>query len=327
MKRLRRERQMDAPSRRSRMAGGGLGGSGRVRPGLAAAVWAVAGLALLANPLALAAQAQWDVLLHGSSLSYLDSQVKDKGYTAGIYGTVGADWTHFVEVGGTITNIEYLSGYTLEQTDLTAAYSRFWARGSARVGGHVVSTTDPLTDGGFVLFGGASAYRVGVWSAGAEASLSNYSSYGADGLRVTQVAPSAGLTLSDESHTRFFSGVLRAYYIGLSEDVSEGTGLEGRSFLSGEVSVFLTSGPVTLSGFAWGGEQAFAVRQGGFLVFNLAELHTGGYGGGLRWVLSPRAALSGGVYIEKFDDMSLEGMEVGGAARVRTLAISLGFTL
>ena len=312
---------MDAATRGAGRAGGGLGGRDRARTGLAGVVWAVTGLALWATPCALAAQTQWDVLLHGSNLSYLDSQVKDNGYTAGIYGTFGAHWTHLVELGGTLTRVRYLSGYTLEQTDLTAAYSRFWARGSARAGGHLMTSTDPLTDGGMVLFGGVSAYKVGVWSAGAEASLSSYSSYG-DGLRVAQVAPSAGFTKGDGSGTRFLSGVLRGYYINLSEDLSQSSGLEGRSFLSGEASLSLTSGPVTLSGFAWGGEQAFAVRQGGFLVFNLAELHTGGYGGGLRWVVSPRAALSGGVYVERFEDMA-----VGGAARVRTLTMSVGFAL
>lgn len=286
----------------------------------------MAGAVCVAIPGAASAQTQWDVLLHGSSLTYLDSQVKDKGYTAGAYGSFGADWTHLVEVGGTITNIEYLSGYTLEQTDLTAAYSRFWARGSARVGGHVITSTDPLTDGGVVLFAGGSAYKVGAWSAGAEASLSNYSSFG-DGLQVAQVAPSAGFTVGDGAGTKFLSGVLKGYYIHLSDDLSEGTALEAQSFLSAEASLSLNAGPVTLSGFAWGGEQAFAVRQGGFLVFNVAELHTGGYGGGLRWVVSPRAALSAGVYIERFDDMEIEGLETGGAGRTRTLAVSLGFTL
>jgi hypothetical protein len=292
---------------------------GRSRPGLP--IWALTALTVLGTPLALAAQSQWDMLLHGSSLAYLDSQVKDKGYAVGVYGTFGAHWMHLVEVGGAFTNIQYLSGYTLEQVDLTAAYSRFWARGSGRLGGHIISSTDPLTDGGVVLFGGASAYKVGAWSAGADAALSNYSSYG-EGLRVAQIAPSAGFTKGDGSGTRLLSGLIKGYYINLSDDLSLETGLDGRSFLSAEASVSLTAGAVTVSGFAWGGEQAFAVRQGGFLVFNLAELHTGGYGGGLRWVLSPRAALSAGVYVERFEDL-----EIGGAARARTLALSAGFTL
>lgn len=287
----------------------------------------LAGALVWTAPRALEAQTQWDVLLHGSTLSYLDSQVKDKGYSAGAYGTFGAHWAHLVEVGGTLTNIEYLSGYTLEQTDITAAYSRFWLRGSARVGGHAISTNDPSTDRGVVVFGGASAYKVGVWSAGADGALSSYSNFGAGGLRVAQLTPSAGFTRGDGSGTRFLSGVVKGYYINLSDDLSADWGLEGRTFVSAEASVSFSAGPFTLSGFAWGGEQAFAVRQGGFLVFNVAELHTGGYGGGLRWVASPRSAVSAGLYIERFQDMSLGGVGEGAGARTRTLAVSVGFTL
>lgn len=287
----------------------------------------LAGMILTTVPHALEGQTQWDVLLHGSTLSYLDSQVKEEGYSVGAYGTFGAHWMHLVEVGATFTNIKYLSGYTLEQADLTAAYTRFWPRGSARVGGHAVSSNDPSADGGVVVFGGASAYKVGVWSAGAEGALSSYSDFGSGGLRVAQLTPSAGFTRGDGSGTRFLSGIIRGYYINLSDDLSADWGLEGRSFLSVETSVSITSGSVTVSGFAWGGEQAFAVRQGGFLVFNVAELRTGGYGGGLRWVVSPGSAVSAGLYIERFEDMSLGGTGVGAAARARTLTVSVGFTL
>ena len=75
-------------------------------------------------------------------------------------------------------------------------------------------------------------------------------------------------------------------------------------------------------GFAWGGEQAFAVRNGGFLVFNLSELHTGGTGGGVRLVVAPQAAISAGVYFERFQDQDLSGERIA-----RTFAFSLGFTL
>lgn len=112
-------------------------------------------------------------------------------------------------------------------------------------------------------------------------------------------------------------GTLKGYWIRPSRDV----GLDGESFLSGEASLSLTSGRLTMSGYAWAGEQAFAVRSGGFTVFNLAELHTGGLGGGLRWVLSPRSAVSVGYYRERFQDMGLAGK-----AWTQTLSASLGIT-
>lgn len=271
---------------------------------------------VLASPAPAAAQSQWDVLLHGSGLSYQDSQVKDGGSVVGFYGTYGTGYKHLVEVGATRTGIDYLDGWRLSQTDLALAYSRFGANGAGRVGAHLVSSTDPLTDGGTILFAGASRYRVGVWSAGAEAAWSSYGEYGG-GLSVVQVAPSAGFTAYAEGG-HILGATLKGYVIHLSED----TGLGDTDFLSAEAAVSYTSGSVTVSGFAWAGEQAFAVRSGGFLAFNLSELHTGGYGGGLRWVMTPKAALSAGLYVERFQDA-----EVPVDAWARTLSVSLGFTL
>ncbi len=274
-------------------------------------------LAALALAAPGAAQSRTDVLLHATALSYQDSQVKDAGWVAGFYGTYGSGWKHLVEVGATRTGVDYVDGWQLRQTDVAAAYGYYGSSGAVRAGAHLVSNNDPLSDGGVVLFGGASRYRVGAWSAGAEGAFSSYGDYDG-GLTVTQVAPSAGFTKATGEGERFVGATLRGYYIRVSEDV----GLGSQDFLSGEASVSYTSGRLSLSGFAWAGEQAFAVRGGGFTVFNLAELHTGGFGGGLRWVLSPRSALSAGYYMERFEDMGLANK-----AWTRTLSASLGFTL
>jgi len=292
------------------------------RPRFQVGIWSVAlvvavGLSVGLTPAPATAQSQWDALFHASGLSYSDSQVKGDGYVTGFYGTYGTGWKHLVGVGATRTRINHLDGWQLQQGDLSAAYSLFGARASGRVGAHLVLSNDSLTDRGLVLFGGVNAYKVGVWNVGAEVAWSSYPDYG-DGLNVTQAAPTVGFTSVNASGTRSVGVTLRGYIIHLSEE----TGLEGQDFISAEAGVSFRSGPLTLSGYAWGGEQAFAVRNAGFLTFNLSELHTGGYGGGLRWVLSPRSALSAGVYIERFQDL-----EFSGDAKVRTFSISLGFTL
>ena len=280
-----------------------------------ALAWAIA-LAALGHAHPAAGQSQWDALFYGSGISYRDSQVKDAGVVGGFYGTYGTGYKHLVEVGTTRTGIDYLDGTRLSQWDLSLAYSRFGAKGSGRLGAHLIASTDPLTDRGWILFGGASRYRVGVWSAGAEGTWSSYPGY-AGGLDVVQVAPSVGFTAYAEGN-HVLGATLRGYYIHLSAD----TGLGATNFASAEAAVSFTSGSFTVSGFAWGGEQAFAVRSGGFLAFNLSELHTGGYGGGFRWVMTPKSALSAGLYVERFQDM-----EIAGDAWARTLSISLGFTL
>lgn len=273
-------------------------------------------LAVAASTAAASAQSRTDVLIHATALGYVDSQAKDAGWVAGFYATHGWAWRHLVEVGATRTAIDYLDGVALRQTDAAAAYSWFGARGSARAGVHVVSSTDPLTDGGIVLFGGASRYRVGAWSAGAEGAFSSYPEYGV-GVQVVQFAPSAGFSASDPLGERVLGAVLRGYYIRVSDDV----GLEGRDFLSGEASVSWTVAPLTLSGYAWAGEQAFAVRGGGFTVYNIAELHTGGFGVGVRWVASQRAAVSVGYAMERFQDVGLANQ-----AWTRVVSASVGFT-
>jgi hypothetical protein len=285
----------------------------RNRPG----GWGFACLLLALTAVGLDAQSQWDALLHVSPLSYTRSDLKDDGFTAGLYTTWGARWIHLGEFGAALTRLHYTDGYTLEQWDLTAAYNRFGSRGSGRAGLHLIRNDDPATDAAWITFAGANVYRVGVWSAGAEGAFSRYP--GPDrGLRVVQVAPTAGFTAGDAAGSIILGVTVRGYFIHLLEDA----GLGGRNFGSGELGASVTTGPLTLRAVAWGGEQAFAVRNAGFLVFNLPEVHTGGVGGGARWVVSRRSALSAGLHVERFRDPGATT-----DALVRTLSLSLGVTL
>jgi hypothetical protein len=288
---------------------------GRPHAWAAMAVW-LAALTVVAGSAPASGQVQRDVLVHGSTFRYEDSAVKEAGRSAGIYTSLGRDWKHLFEVGGSLTRIDYTDGSTLEQTELTAAYSRFGARAAGRMGVHLLGSTDPLTDGGLVLFGGANAYSYGEWSAGAEAAMSRYGDYDG-GLTVLQLAPSAGLSFSDGPGTRTLGATVRGYAIRVGSDV----GLGDRDFLSGELAASARLGRVTLSAVGWAGEQAFAVRNGGFLVFNVAEVHTGGLGAGVRLVLTPASAISVGVYSER-----LRNSDLVTEADVRTVAASLGFT-
>lgn len=277
---------------------------------------AAALLAVLALPVAGAAQSRWDALAYGSALSYVDSRVKTGGVVAGFYGSYGTGYRHLIEVGAAWTGIDNRDGSRLSQTDGSVAYSLFGSRASGRLGAHLISTSDPLTDGALILFGGASVYRVGAWSAGAEGAWSSYPDY-EGGLDVLQATPSVGFTAAGTGGGTL-AGTVRGYLIHLSEDPGLGT----TEFFSAEAALSYTVGAWTLSGFAWGGEQAFAVRDAGFLAFNLSELHTGGFGGGLRWVFTPKAAVSVGVYVERFKDLGFAA-----EAWARLLSLSLGFTL
>ena len=97
--------------------------------------------------------------------------------------------------------------------------------------------------------------------------------------------------------------------------------MDQRDFGSGELAASLTRGRFQLSGYGWLGEQAFAVREAGFVVFNLAEIHKGGFGGGVRWVTTPNSALSAGYYVERFQDLGYPD-----TATARTFLLSFGYT-
>lgn len=293
---------------RPRREGGGIG----ARP-LVAGLLIMAALAWAAPT---RAQSRWDALAYGSGISYVDSRVKTGGLVAGFYGTYGTGYRHLVEVGGAWTGIDNRDGTRLSQVDASAAYSLFGSRASGRLGAHLISSSDPLTAGALILFGGGSVYRVGLWSAGAEVAWSSYPDY-QGGLDVLQAAPSVGFTAYTDGGG-LLAGTVRGYAIHLSDD----PGLGDTDFFSAEAALSWTAGDWTVSGFAWGGEQAFAVRDGGFLAFNLSELHTGGFGGGVRWVVAPKAAVSAGLYVERFQDLGFAG-----DAWARLFSFSIGLTL
>jgi len=279
--------------------------------------WRVAFLFALASWPAMAqAQSQTDGLVHGAALRFSSTSEKRAGSVVGVYGSYGREWRELFEVGAARTALDYRDGSSFSQSGLVAAYNRFGARASGRAGAHLLASNDPITAGGVALFAGANAYRVGAWSAGTDVTWSRYPNDGA-GLDVWQFAPTVGWTVRDATATRFLSAMVRGYAIALSDDM----GLGARHYGSGEASLALTAGAVTVSGFGWAGEQAFAVRQGGFLVFNVAEQHTGGYGGGARWVVTSKAALSAGAYVERFLDPA-----TGRDASATALTASFGFT-
>lgn len=276
------------------------------------------------------AQTRVDVLFHGAALDYAGSELKRDGSVVGVYGYLGSGLSHVLEGTASQTRIDYRDGTRLSQVDVSGAYTHYFPKTTLRFGGHLIDSTDRLTDGGTVVFANVGRYVPYVWNANvgfAQTSYPNYDESDAaiggrrirtDGLSVLQISPGAGLSWGDITGYRFFYASLRGHYIRLSKDV----GLGDRTFLSMQASLDYFYKKATVSGFVWSGAQAFAVRQGGFTAYNLPERHTGGYGGSLRYVLAPKAAATVGVYSERFRDL---GFDADVSATIVTL--SLGFTL
>jgi hypothetical protein len=248
-------------------------------------------------------QTRLDGLLYVTLLDYSGSMVKQDGYVAGFYSYFGYGPRHGFEAGATRTHIDYVDGTSLNQNDVSVAYTHLFPKASLRLGAHIIDTQDPPTDGGVVLFGSVGPLIPYVWNANVQVAYSRYPNFDG-GLGVLQLSPGVGLNFGDATGTRFLYAQVRGHYVRLLDEVvaEDGAALE-RNLASMQTTVDYFHGPVTLSGFVWSGEQSFAVRQAGFTAFNLSEKHTGGYGGSLKVALGSKASLSVGLYNERFRDI------------------------
>ena len=104
--------------------------------------------------------------------------------------------------------------------------------------------------------------------------------------------------------------------------MSDEIGLGKQNFVSLQASVDYYYKSLTANAFVWSGEQVFAVRQGGFTVYNLSEKHTGGYGGSLKYAFGQSVAATVALFNEQFRDIGFVD-----DVSLTTLHLSLGFTL
>ncbi len=249
-----------------------------------------------------AALAQHQAILSAGGLAYRGSMLKEQGaYTSGY---LSLSYTRFqVEVGGTQTGIRYRDGSSLRQTEGTLALTLYPRQGSwLRMGVHALQTTDTLTRGGTTYFLSAGAYRFQRWSVGLSAYWSRYPRYESSGLRVWQVEPVVRWSLFELYTNRTLEAVVIPRWIALSQTLSLGK----RSFYSLEVRLVHTRGPWQVEAMTWAGEQTFAVRGYGFVVFNLAEKHTGGYALGLQYPVGRPLQVSAYLYVEQFRDIGFD---------------------
>ncbi len=219
-------------------------------------------------------------------LDYGHESIKDCGSIWGIYGSLSA--VNSLEADYEYTDILFRDGWRLEQHDWTAVASYLevpnW---KLRLGGHTIANNDPLSNGAWVVIAGAHFYQAARWDVGADAYFTRYDGQPTN-KSITQFVPHLGLQqpVDDDCSLRMD---VRGCYINTDSEIWD-TGRE--DFYSLEARVGLDRDWLGLAFFGWTGEQAFAVRQDGFVVFNLNELHTGGYGGELRCLVAPRSQLT-----------------------------------
>ena len=217
-----------------------------------------------------------NMALYGTFINFTDSPLKNDGRSATLYANVTDNKHHLIEGLFTQTYIDYESPYNnLNQSDFAIAYTntnQLLRNCSLRVGFHYIDSDDSWTDEGKIVFGKITYFIPYKWNAGLEADYSIYDKTNID-VNVFQLVSHFGFFIRGLVPRGSLYTESKLYYIHKDETVGD---LSRDNFLSFEQSVLYTLLPwdVKLSG--WGGKQIYAVKNGGFLVYNLADKYKAG---------------------------------------------------
>ncbi len=240
-----------------------------------------------------------DAIAYAGSLDYDNSIAKDNAAFYGIYGYFGFGLEDLVEVSYDELTIDLVGGGKYTQRDYTTVYSNFsvpnW---KFRFGGHIVSADGVFASDGWTGIVGAHYYELNKWDVGADIYYSKYADAVPE-ISALQFTPHIGYTVTEEKDFTFRTD-LTGYWVHLDDDI----GLGRQDFRSVEQRLTFYWQPWTFSAYGWSGTQAFAVRDGGFTVYNLAERHTGGYGADIKIALEDATSIRFKYTRELFNDIA-----------------------
>ena len=247
--------------------------------------------------LSVSAQSSFTVMSYHMPINYKNSGVRENSSLTGVYSSWQIDLNNSVEFAVDYSDLKYMYGFQLDQYDYTFVYNnesipewRF------RTGAHYIVSDDGLTDKGFVIFGGIEKYRFRSWDAMINIYYSNYADY-TPKLNVIQLSPNFGLTfMVDRTQGLYLNSQVN--YIMLSDTVQS----DKKNFFSLRETLTYFNSNLSISAYALFGEQKFAVRQDGFLVYNVADLMKSGLGASITYSFTPSFFLKGGVEYDKFEE-------------------------
>ncbi|WP_457641202.1 hypothetical protein [Persephonella sp.] len=259
---------------------------------------------------------RYDTVIYGGSINYSGSEIRDYGYYMGIYGYLGVGYTYSLEGSINYTNIKYLDGGNLNQFDYTALYTNYPTGNSkVKAGIHYINSDDQATDNGVVFFIGTEIYEPYKKNAGVDFVYSYYKNYNVDktyikrglnsfisnntGLSVYQISPKFGFYLGDYYSYGSFYLETRGYYIRLSDDVAF-----GQNFLSVEQNISYFYKNLTLNLSGWIGKQTFAVKNNGFVVYNLSEKYESGYSASVKYIFNKQSSVTAGINQDRFKEIN-----------------------
>ncbi len=117
-------------------------------------------------------------------------------------------------------------------------------------------------------------------------------------LKVFQATATFGFNFGNYFTTGKFYAETKGFYVRLSDDV----GFQDKQYPSVKQSLFYYHKKLTLEGFVWTGFQIYAVRNDGFVVFNLTEKYLGAFGGSVQYMLNRKTSLKFKIARGKFKE-------------------------
>ncbi len=215
-------------------------------------------------------------------INYKNSPYKSWGLVTTGYLSVWKGYYNNFQGAISYTYIEQKQDKAIKQLDYTILYSNVYQlvkKWSFTGGFHYIDSTDALSDGAITILGDITrsffqkkypyAFR---WSIGG----SLYVSYYPNNPRFTV------LQLTPHFTTKlFYNAKFGALYLDLLEysiflSKSEELGLNKKGYYSVEGDLRYYKGKIYLKIGGWIGEQIFAVKNGGFVVYNLTEKYENG---------------------------------------------------
>ncbi len=217
-----------------------------------------------------------NLVLYGTFINFSDSSLKNDGRSSTIYGNLSYGKHHLIEGIFTQTYINYKNPYNnLNQSDFAIAYTnidQLIKNCSLRIGFHYIDSDDPWTDEGKILFGKITYFIPYKWNAGIEADYSIYDKTSTD-INVFQLISHFGFFIKNIIPKGILYTESKLYYIHKDETTGD---LSRDNFLSFEQLITYTLLPWDIRLSGWGGKQIYAVKNSGFLVYNLADKYKAG---------------------------------------------------
>ncbi|AEH44025.1 hypothetical protein Thein_0140 [Thermodesulfatator indicus DSM 15286] len=230
--------------------------------------------------------------LYTTYINFENSQIKDNGWSTTGYLAFKNSYIHSLELALSQTKINYKTESDLSQTDFTVLYSntdQILKNHVFKVGFHYINTDDQLTDNGKVIYFKGLYYQPYSWNIGLEFAYSLYNSIdtvakgttsnkkkssasvASNDLRVFQFSPRFGYFFAALGKRIY--GESRFYFILLNDYV----GSFDKNNFSFEQYFSTYIGLTDFKISAWIGKQVFAVKNEGFVVYNLSDEYLGGF--------------------------------------------------